>query len=66
MDAPTELPLTSGQVAKLFNVHPTTVMDWADKGLLPCFRTPGGQRRFRREDVDAFLPEPTEPTEAVG
>lgn len=55
MDEPTSLPLTSGQVAKLFNVHPTTVMDWADKGLLPAFRTPGGQRRFRREDIDAFL-----------
>ena len=55
MEAPTDLPLTSGQVAKLFNVHPTTVIDWADKGRLRCFRTPGGQRRFRREDVEAFL-----------
>lgn len=61
---PTALPLTSGQVAKIFNVHPTTVMDWADKGKLPSFRTPGGQRRFRREDVEAFLPDP-EPTEAT-
>lgn len=55
MDAPTAVPLTSGQVARLFNVHPTTVMDWADKGRLPFFRTPGGQRRFRPEDVEAFL-----------
>lgn len=48
-------PLSSGAVAKLFNVHTTTVIDWADKGLLPCFRTPGGQRRFRPEDVESFL-----------
>jgi excisionase family DNA binding protein len=47
-------PLTSGAVARIFNVHPTTVMDWADRGLLPYFRTPGGQRRFRPEDVEAF------------
>lgn len=48
-------PLTSGDVAKLFKVHTTTVIDWADKGLLPHFRTPGGQRRFRPEDVETFL-----------
>lgn len=65
MSEPTDLPMTSGQVAKLFNVHPTTVIDWADKGRLRCFRTPGGQRRFRREDVEAFLAD-DEPTEAVG
>lgn len=56
-----EAPLTSGDVAKLFNVHPSTVIEWADKGQLPCFRTPGGQRRFRRADVEAFLaPVPAE------
>lgn len=57
MDDPTRLPLTAGQVAKLFNVHPTTVIAWADAGKLPSFRTPGGHRRFLREDVDAFLPD---------
>lgn len=51
-------PLTTGDVAKVFNVHPSTVIEWADKGQLASFRTPGGQRRFRREDVDAFLREP--------
>ncbi len=43
----------------LFNVAPDTVAGWADKGKLPSFRTPGGQRRFRREDVEAFLPDTT-------
>lgn len=50
-----EAPLTSGDVAKLFNVHPSTVIEWANDGKLASFRTPGGQRRFRREDVEAFL-----------
>lgn len=54
-DAAAVKPLTSGDVAKVFNVHPTTVIDWADKGLLPSFRTPGGQRRFWPGDVEAFL-----------
>lgn len=50
-----EGPLKTGDVARLFKVHISTVIDWTDKGLLPCFRTPGGQRRYRPEDVQAFL-----------
>lgn len=53
---PQTLPMTTGDVAKVFKVHTSTVIDWADAGKLPCFRTPGGQRRFLREDVEAFLP----------
>lgn len=48
-------PLTPAEVADLFGVTVQTVGDWADAGQLPCFRTPGGHRRFRREDVEAFL-----------
>lgn len=48
-------PMKPGQVADLFNVSIQTVAKWADDGLLPSFRTPGGQRRFRREDVEEFL-----------
>lgn len=47
--------LTPGEVARLFKVSTVTVASWADQGLLPHFRTPGGQRRFRQEDVDRFL-----------
>ena len=47
--------LRIGEAASLIGVSPTAVADWADKGLLPHFKTPGGQRRFRREDVEAFL-----------
>lgn len=50
-----ERPLTSGQVAKLFNVTVETVAAWADKGKLECFYTPGGQRRFHRSVIDARL-----------
>lgn len=50
-------PLTSGQVAALFNVSAQTVANWADEGKIPHFRTPSGQRRFRRADVLKFLEE---------
>lgn len=55
-------PLKASEVAEMFSVDPSTVNRWADEGKLPCFRTPGGHRRFRREDVDAFIAA-TEPAE---
>lgn len=51
----TDRPLTPGQVADLFGVSVVTVAKWADEGKLPHFKTPGGQRRFRRADVTAAL-----------
>ena len=60
----TRSPLKSGDVARIFKVHPSTVIEWADSGKLASFRTPGGQRRFWPEDVEAFLA-PSEPTEAA-
>lgn len=50
----TETPLTAGEVAELFKVSTVTVGVWAEQGKLPFFRTPGGHRRFHREDVDAL------------
>lgn len=52
---PLRRSLTPAQVADIFGVSVATVRDWANDGLLPSFRTPGGQRRFRQEDVDAYL-----------
>ena len=53
--APPTTPMSSGDVARTFGVDVTTVGRWADEGLLPHFKTPGGQRRFRREDVERFI-----------
>jgi len=47
--------MTSAQVAGMLGVGPTSVKRWADSGLLPCVRTPGGHRRFLREEVERFL-----------
>jgi excisionase family DNA binding protein len=51
----TQTPYTGGQVAALLNVHPSTVARWADEGKIPSFRTPGGQRRYPRDAVDALV-----------
>lgn len=48
-------PLSAGQVANIFGVSVTTVRDWAETGKLSYFKTPGGQRRFRPEDVEALV-----------
>src|SRR5919109_5443860 len=47
--------LTLGQAATYLGVAQSTVRKWSDGGRLPAFYTPGGHRRFRRADLDAFL-----------
>ncbi|WP_375490284.1 helix-turn-helix domain-containing protein [uncultured Jatrophihabitans sp.] len=47
--------LRPGDVARIFNVAPSTVRMWARLGKLAEVRTPGGQRRFRRADVEALV-----------
>lgn len=47
--------LRISQVAEALGVNAATVREWADSGALRSFRTPGNQRRFWREDVEAFI-----------
>ncbi len=51
---PSDYSLTSGAVAVRLGVNIDTVARWADADKLPCLKTPGGFRRFRQQDVDAF------------
>lgn len=48
--------MTVQEVAALFRVTDEAVRQWADAGKLASFRTPGRRLRFRRADVEAFLP----------
>jgi excisionase family DNA binding protein len=52
--------LTLGQAAAFLGAAQSTVRKWADAERLPTFYTPGGHRRFRRSDLEAFLAGPRE------
>jgi excisionase family DNA binding protein len=47
--------LTLGQAARFLGVAQGTMRKWADEARVPAFYTPGGHRRFRRADLEAFL-----------
>lgn len=47
--------LELGEAAAFLGVHFTTLRRWVDAGKVPCIRTPGGRRRFRRTELVAFL-----------
>ena len=46
--------LSLGEACDLLQVSQVTLRQWADAGHLRVFRTPGGHRRFAREDVVAL------------
>ena len=48
--------LSVGQAALILSVHPNTLRNWSNKGLIPSYRI--GQRRDRRfalDDLREFL-----------
>jgi excisionase family DNA binding protein len=47
--------LTLGQAAKFLGVAQSTIRKWSDQGRVPAFYTPGGHRRYRRNDLETFL-----------
>jgi excisionase family DNA binding protein len=47
--------LTLGQAARYLGVAQSTIRKWSDQGRLPAFYTPGGHRRYRQRDLDAFV-----------
>lgn len=62
---------TTFETAKLCQVSPLSIINWVNAGRLPAFRTPGGHRRIRREDLirfmrDSGIPLPEELREGSG
>jgi excisionase family DNA binding protein len=49
------LVFTSSQAARYLGVSLATIRRWTDAGHISCYRTPGGQRRFAREQLDVFI-----------
>lgn len=46
---------TTHDVATMLGLDPSTISKWIDKGSLLAFRTPGGHRRVRDEDLKRFI-----------
>src|SRR5512136_841585 len=62
---------TTFDAAKLCHVSPLSIINWVNAGRLPAFRTPGGHRRIRKEDLvrfmrDSGIPLPEELREGSG
>ena len=47
--------LNVGQAAEYLGVSAASLRNWSDQGKVPVYRTPGGQRRFSREQLDGFI-----------
>ena len=47
--------MSLGEVSRALEINEATLRQWADRGRLPVYRTPGGHRRFLREDVAALM-----------
>ena len=50
-----QLVFTSSQAARYLGVSLATVRRWTDAGHVSCYRTPGGQRRFSRDQLENFV-----------
>lgn len=48
---------STSEVAKYCHVTADTIRKWAEAGRIHVFKTPGGHRRIRREDLIQFLRE---------
>jgi excisionase family DNA binding protein len=46
---------TTHDLSRLLHVNPRSVINWIEQERLQSFRTPGGHRRVRHEDLMAFL-----------
>lgn len=57
--------LSLRDACRLLDVSDTTLRQWADSGFLRVYRTPGGHRRFLREDVESFANAPGQAQEQV-
>jgi len=49
------LVFTSSEAAQYLGVSLATIRRWTDAGHISCYRTPGGQRRFSRSQLDDFI-----------
>jgi excisionase family DNA binding protein len=54
-DFTSPLGLSTSQAARALGVSLGTIRRWSDMGYLESYRTPGGQRRFSRDQIEQFI-----------
>ena len=47
--------LSMKDIKKLYGISRMTLINWEKKGLIKPIRTPGGQRRYIKRDIDELL-----------
>jgi len=47
--------LNVGDAAAFLGVSAASLRKWSDQGLVPVYRTPGGQRRYAPGDLEDFI-----------
>ena len=47
--------LNVSDAADYLGVSAASLRKWSDQGLVPVYRTPGGQRRYSPGDLEDFL-----------
>ena len=61
MPTPPKL-LNVSEAADYLSVSAASLRKWSDDGLVPVYRTPGGQRRYSLEDLEDFITSMRQPT----
>jgi excisionase family DNA binding protein len=56
--------LNVGEAAVYLGVSAASLRTWSDRGHVPSYRTPGGQRRYARDDLDRFIESMRQPAAA--
>jgi len=47
--------ITAQKVRELYGLHRNTLLNWEREGLLRPIKTPGGKRRYKKEDIEKLL-----------
>jgi len=65
-DKSQERLLTVSDVARLLQVHPSTIRRWEKQGGLKSYRIGPNSIRFRRDDIHAFIDLAKTPPRGLG
>jgi excisionase family DNA binding protein len=55
--------LNVSEAAEFLGVSAASLRKWSDQGIVPVYRTPGGQRRYAPNDLEEFLASMRQPVE---